>query len=397
MYGPYGLKLLGIDLAENASLVSNWANNLGISYPLLLDLNYAVWNYYGMGYIPHNVLLDTSMIVLYTNYGYDKPVLLSLINQYYSPAYVENISVGRPFVRLNQDTIVVNARLVNGGNHALSVKAIMNSLDNSVLDSTILYDDGNHQDSLAGDLLFGGFIRPVTVESEFMVTVKMIDLDYSVSNTFPDGARFTSIGPLVFDSYLEILRVANRIFYKLSLRNESFNATATEISARVRSDDPNVISIINNIQNYGDILPGQSVQSPANFGFNFTSLPASFNFAMQLEIYSHGILFWRDSSEIYVTLRSENSTLPKNYSLNQNFPNPFNPVTTIEFDLADNGMTTLKIFNTLGEELTTLVSDNLSAGHHRCEWNAAEFPSGIYFYRLETERFQNQKKMILLK
>jgi hypothetical protein len=266
-----------------------------------------------------------------------------------------------------------------------------------VLDSTILYDDGNHQDSLAGDLLFGGFIPPVTVESEFMVTVKMIDLDYSVSNTFPDGARFTSIGPLVFDSYLEILRVANRIFYKLSLRNESFNATATEISARVRSDDPNVISIINNIQNYGDILPGQSVQSPANFGFNFTSLPASFNFAMQLEIYSHGILFWRDSSEIYVTLRSENSTLPKNYSLNQNFPNPFNPVTTIEFDLADNGMTTLKIFNTLGEELTTLVSDNLSAGHHRCEWNAAEFPSGIYFYQLETERFQNQKKMILLK
>jgi parallel beta-helix repeat protein len=85
------------------------------------------------------------------------------------------------------------------------------------------------------------------------------------------------------------------------------------------------------------------------------------------------------------------------YHLDQNFPNPFNPSTTIEFDLPKTSEVTLKIFNILGEEVTTLVSDRLSAGSYSYEWDASNLASGVYLYRLEAEGYVETKKMILMK
>jgi hypothetical protein len=86
-----------------------------------------------------------------------------------------------------------------------------------------------------------------------------------------------------------------------------------------------------------------------------------------------------------------------NYSLNQNFPNPFNPVTTIQFSLKNAGMTQLTIFNILGQEVTKLVDRELKPGIYSVTWDAANLPSGIYFYRIVSENFIETKRMILLK
>jgi hypothetical protein len=87
------------------------------------------------------------------------------------------------------------------------------------------------------------------------------------------------------------------------------------------------------------------------------------------------------------------------YRLQQNYPNPFNPTTTIEFSLPQSGFVTLKIYNILGEEVTTLVSDKLSAGSYSYEWSGTgSLASGVYLYRLETDRgFSQTLKLILLK
>jgi len=89
--------------------------------------------------------------------------------------------------------------------------------------------------------------------------------------------------------------------------------------------------------------------------------------------------------------------VPNKYSLGQNYPNPFNPSTTIEFSLPQADFVTLKIYNILGEEVATLVSEKLSAGNHKHEWNAGNLASGVYLYTIKAGEFQGVKKMILIR
>jgi hypothetical protein len=88
---------------------------------------------------------------------------------------------------------------------------------------------------------------------------------------------------------------------------------------------------------------------------------------------------------------------PNTYKLYQNHPNPFNPCTTIDFDLPKACEVNLKIFNVLGEEVATLLSENLSAGSYSYEWGASNHPSGMYLFRLEAEGFVEIRKMILIR
>ncbi|MBK8549511.1 MAG: T9SS type A sorting domain-containing protein [Ignavibacteria bacterium] len=89
--------------------------------------------------------------------------------------------------------------------------------------------------------------------------------------------------------------------------------------------------------------------------------------------------------------------IPNDFKLEQNYPNPFNPTTNIKFQISHNSKTVLTIFNTLGEELSVLVNDNLKPGVYEAEWNAEDYPSGVYFYSLTTDSFKEAKKMILIK
>ncbi len=91
------------------------------------------------------------------------------------------------------------------------------------------------------------------------------------------------------------------------------------------------------------------------------------------------------------------NVLPKEYSLSQNYPNPFNPVTKINFALPKQGMVTLKIYDVLGREVRTLVNEVKSAGNFSVDFNASEFSSGVYFYKLESNGFSDIKRMMLIK
>jgi len=85
------------------------------------------------------------------------------------------------------------------------------------------------------------------------------------------------------------------------------------------------------------------------------------------------------------------------FSLSQNYPNPFNPVTKINFALPKQGFVTLKIYDVLGREVRTLVNEIKSAGNFSVDFNASEFSSGVYFYRLESNEFSDIKRMLLVK
>jgi len=94
---------------------------------------------------------------------------------------------------------------------------------------------------------------------------------------------------------------------------------------------------------------------------------------------------------------TETSVLPIAYELSNSYPNPFNPITTIEYSLPISGTVTLIVYSLLGEEVTRLVDGRQPAGKYETTWNASNVASGIYFYRLQAGDFLQTRKMVMLK
>ena len=93
----------------------------------------------------------------------------------------------------------------------------------------------------------------------------------------------------------------------------------------------------------------------------------------------------------------QDSSYINNKLLKQNYPNPFNPTTTITFNLPERSYVELNIYNVLGVKLATLVKGIKSAGSYSVQFNASNYPSGIYIYELQTANYKQTKKMIYLK
>jgi hypothetical protein len=101
---------------------------------------------------------------------------------------------------------------------------------------------------------------------------------------------------------------------------------------------------------------------------------------------------------MYITSADEaETTTPGTFSLSQNFPNPFNPVTTISFTIAQPGNVNLVIFDVLGNKIKTVVDEEKTPGKYEVKFEADNLPSGIYFYRLQKSKDVLSRKMILLK
>jgi hypothetical protein len=102
--------------------------------------------------------------------------------------------------------------------------------------------------------------------------------------------------------------------------------------------------------------------------------------------------------EVASKLGVSGNLMPEKFMLSQNFPNPFNPTTSIEFSIPKSEFVTLKIYNVLGQEAATLISESMQPGNYRAEWDASGFASGVYYYLIKAgSEYQEVKKMILLR
>jgi len=107
-------------------------------------------------------------------------------------------------------------------------------------------------------------------------------------------------------------------------------------------------------------------------------------------------VYKRPLSEL-VGIMPISSKTPTEFLLSQNYPNPFNPTTHLEFGISELGFVSLKVYDILGNEVKTLVNENKPAGSYSVDFDGADLPSGIYFYKLESGDFSDTKRMILLK
>jgi len=115
----------------------------------------------------------------------------------------------------------------------------------------------------------------------------------------------------------------------------------------------------------------------------------------EIRIYNY-IRCVRDAGTVEIN-ENDSKNAPSKFSLQQNYPNPFNPETTIAFSIKKSGKVTLKIYNTLGEQIVTLIDQFLPVGEHRIIWQPTELPSGAYYYNLSTGSITETKKMMLVR
>jgi len=147
---------------------------------------------------------------------------------------------------------------------------------------------------------------------------------------------------------------------------------------------------------------GTAEQSSAHFaagvscGQVVSGVSQSTNYKVTFGFWQEGVTSPTDVREVTVP------ELPTTFSLSQNYPNPFNPSTVIEFTVPQRSRVLIEVYNLLGQRVTTLVDEPMAPGIYRTVWNGNDrngkpVGSGIYFYRLKTDRYVATKKMLLLK
>lgn len=160
-------------------------------------------------------------------------------------------------------------------------------------------------------------------------------------------------------------------------------------------DDSALVSIVNGVPPYtGSYKP----QNP------FTSLLNSdINGGWIMRIYDKAagnqgtLLNWCILLKYYVYISVEEDVENLSFNLNQNYPNPFNPTTRIGFRIGKKDNVTLKIYDQLGREIQTLINDVLTSGEYEILWNAKNYPSGVYYYKIESNGRSETKRMLLAK
>ncbi len=111
----------------------------------------------------------------------------------------------------------------------------------------------------------------------------------------------------------------------------------------------------------------------------------------------NGVVYGDTTFYVTVGLNQINTEFPVKIELSQNYPNPFNPVTQIGFRIAESGLVKLTIYDALGKEVAVLVDQQLQPGTYEADWDASSFPSGVYYYKLESGSYSETKRMVLLK
>jgi len=159
----------------------------------------------------------------------------------------------------------------------------------------------------------------------------------------------------------------------------------------------------------GFVSAGSNIYSTTNGGNKWDTLNVNvtkFHFVDDKNswgINDQTIMFTKDGWKTFFSIDSlttniKNLTNQKSdFHLYQNFPNPFNPTTTINFSVQKSGFITLKVYDVLGREVATLINENKSVGNYSVKFNADKLVSGIYFYNMRASDFVQTKKLILLK
>jgi hypothetical protein len=171
------------------------------------------------------------------------------------------------------------------------------------------------------------------------------------------------------------------------MRRSNTNSNKILTGFRLQSDNDSLNSIGRQATNYNTCTIGLDVESMRYAVDGPTSSPVARYLKMALDYVD----------QLLVSTGNEGTQIPMKFDLSQNYPNPFNPTTKINFAVPKQAFVTLKVYDVTGREITKLVNQEMTPGYHSIDFNASQFASGVYFYRMEAGDFAETKRMMLIK
>jgi hypothetical protein len=222
-------------------------------------------------------------------------------------------------------------------------------------------------------------------------------------NDLTDGSSFNNKHatritnrPVEIDKLSYTKSFDNKYSIKTELRNLSETKTVYSSIIKLTSENPWVKSITPEQVTFSGLKP-LDIRKVQNFTVSVdeASFPGYVN--LTYTIIEDGWPYWTIDTTIYITTGIDQVKLfPRAFNLEQNFPNPFNTVTTINWQIAENSKVTLKVLDIVGRTVATLVDEQLPQGKYETRFNATTLPKGIYFCQLKAGEFNQTRKMILL-
>ena len=303
-------------------------------------------------------------------------------------------SLNKNYAKLNSDSVLFRTKFSNINNHSFTPHLIYTNSENMDLDSLTLYDDGLHGDLLSKDGIYGGCILPLKIEDFYSIGVSTLDEKTNKYFKTSDISRFTTAGPLIVDS-VQYKKIGNLYYARPFVENKSRTTTIKNAKINILSDDSWVTSIAG--VNFPDIPPGTTMGSSTWGVIHYIDSLFHNTFNLKFDITIDDWTYWKDSTELIIAGISDNIIRTLTFNLEQNYPNPFNPRTSIKYSIASRQFVELKLFNVLGQEIEILLNSEKPAGNYQIEFNAANLPSGVYFYRIQAGSFSKVKKMLLIK
>jgi hypothetical protein len=306
--------------------------------------------------------------------------------------YPHNNSTEKLTYSAKGDSVYLSTIIENPNSHQISARGYLKTVEGEIIDSVDFIKQTLNPDREQ----WNAQLNLPIAEETYKIAITVFDQTNSDHFTVPNAARFTTAGPVKLDSISYADGFGNSFDIKLFVLNQGSTKTITNATIKLICNDPWVSLIAPETISLPDILPGTVANTnKINVRFNGSTFPGYFNF--KVEILSDGWPYWTDSMQVITGVEEKLNEIPTEFLLSQNYPNPFNSLSVIKYSIPKTSQVTLKIFNTLGEELETLVNEEKPVGTYELNWNAANLPSGIYFYRLQTGDFMQTRKMILMK
>jgi photosystem II stability/assembly factor-like uncharacterized protein len=261
-------------------------------------------------------------------------------------------------------------------------------------------------------LCFTGYVKDIVIKDNIVFAATEANGIYSSTN---NGGSWSQINNGLTSLYMECIGVTGGNLYaggqyNLHISTNNGNNWNTIFSGFIQS----IVSISNNIfaadwntvyysSNYGINWINVGTGIPVKPGLDKLGLNSSYIFT---GIAAGGAVIWRRPLlQIITSVNKNYKNVPENFKLCQNYPNPFNPTTKIKFDISASlsfekgeGLGVgLFIYDILGHKVATLVNEQLIAGTYEVEWDASNYSTGVYFYRLITRDYIDTKKMMFIK
>ncbi|MBC8375107.1 MAG: T9SS type A sorting domain-containing protein [FCB group bacterium] len=313
-------------------------------------------------------------------------------------------------IQVANENVAGCAQVSNPLDNQIEVWGLLNSYEHGVVDSTQMFDDGMHGDGEAGDGVFGGSMSLQVEEGFYTLDSKVVNLDFGFTHQ-AQSEVFATNGPLQVHSYIQlhpsggVIEGGANVYLDLLIQNAGLTDTLRDIVVNMYPVDTMSTSLGMSSIAYPDLAPGEfsDDENPGSyFSVNINeNATVGTQILLGVELSSGDMVGWQDTLVLGWVDIEEQSLRPLQFALQQNFPNPFNPSTTISYELPTQSDVRIVVYDILGQEVATLVSENQSVGYKSIQWDGLntqgqQLSTGMYLYVIHAGEFTQTRKMLLL-